>query len=193
VSGTSITVRVDDAGARAAFERARRAGLNMQPAWSVAGEHLKMVMRGHFDAGGRPGAWKKSQRGLEGGKTLWDSGRLATSIKPEAHRDDVVLGTNVAYAAVHQFGGTIRPKRSRWLTIPAEGVMGRARDFRDTFFMRAGGALLLMQKQGQDPRLLFTLVKQVTIPARPFLVVRDQDLAKVGRILTKFVTEAFRG
>ena len=40
---------------------------------------------------------------------LQDSGRLAASIVSRADASQAVVGTNVAYAAIHQFGGTTRP------------------------------------------------------------------------------------
>lgn len=61
--------------------------------------------------------WKPSRRAIEeGGQTLSDTGRLKGSIGYEATPEMVVVGTNVEYAAIHQFGGNTRrgkmPKRS---------------------------------------------------------------------------------
>lgn len=53
--------------------------------------------------------WKPSQRAIdEGGKTLTDSARLKSSITYEADGRSIRVGTNVAYARVHQegFSGT---------------------------------------------------------------------------------------
>lgn len=54
-----------------------------------------------------------------------------------------MLATNVPYAAIHEFGGTIRPKRGRWLWIPAAALQTPAGVFRgwdgvpwDTVFFR---------------------------------------------------------
>lgn len=49
--------------------------------------------------------WTPSARAeAEGGKTLTDSARLKSSITHEASASEVRVGTNVAYAAVHQLG-----------------------------------------------------------------------------------------
>lgn len=60
------------------------------------------------DPEGNP--WPKSIRAqLEGGRTLFDSGTLFRDLTHEATDQGVAVGTNLIYAAIHQFGGTIRP------------------------------------------------------------------------------------
>lgn len=55
--------------------------------------------------------WIKSRRAAEtGGRTLYMAGHLSRSITFEAARDRVAVGTNLVYAAIHQYGGTIKPK-----------------------------------------------------------------------------------
>jgi phage virion morphogenesis protein len=44
-----------------------------------------------------------------GGMILQDSGRLAASIVMESDADTARVGTNVRYAAIHQFGGRTPP------------------------------------------------------------------------------------
>jgi phage gpG-like protein len=83
-----------------------------------------------------------------------------------------IVGTNLAYAAIHEFGGTVTPKNVDWLTIPFEGVQGRARDYSDTFFAWSRNHnLILFQRagKGEKPRPLFVLVKKTEVPARPYL------------------------
>lgn len=82
-----------------------------------------------------------------------------------------VVGSSLPYATVHEFGATITPKNVSWLTIPFEGVTGRARDYENTFFAWRNNHLILFQSQGKNakPKALFTLVKQAEVPARPWL------------------------
>lgn len=55
--------------------------------------------------------WKPSIRAKEeGGLTLVKTPRLAVSFSPAATKDAAVWGTNVLYAAAHQFGVVIRAK-----------------------------------------------------------------------------------
>lgn len=67
--------------------------------------------------------WKKSKRATEGGKTLRDSSNLLSSIKPKPPTgNSIVVGTNKVYAAIHQFGGEIKPKNANALYFFVPGV-----------------------------------------------------------------------
>ncbi len=66
--------------------------------------------------------WDKSDRAEEeGGQTLSDTGRLKSSVSVSAGADSVEVGTNAIYAAIHQFGGDIKPKKGRALKF--NGIM----------------------------------------------------------------------
>lgn len=71
------------------------------------------------------------------GQPLLDTGRLRNSLTYAVQGDTVEVGTNVKYAAVHQFGAVIRAKNVPYLV-----------------FKTPTG---------------YAKVKQVTIPARPYL------------------------
>ena len=65
----------------------------------------------NFLAGGRPEKWPRSKRadrdagyGEESGQTLIDTTRLMNSITSEGDKTSVRVGTNVEYAAAHNFG-----------------------------------------------------------------------------------------
>lgn len=102
-------------------------------------------------------------------------GTLAASVKHRLEKFGGlslagVVYSNLVYAAIHEFGGTVTPKDAKWLTIPFEGVQGRAMDYQDTFFAKtASGNLVLFQKRGGEAIPLFLLVKKAEIPARPWL------------------------
>lgn len=55
---------------------------------------------------------------LRQGQPLVDTGRLRASITSKAGDREVVVGTNVQYARVHQFGAVIRPVRAKLLRFP---------------------------------------------------------------------------
>ena len=62
------------------------------------------------------------------GQPLRDTGRLRGSISPAADASGVTVGTNINYAAVHQFGATIKPKKAGGrLVFPGAGKMIFAR------------------------------------------------------------------
>lgn len=61
--------------------------------------------------------WKPSRRGAAEGHTLRDSLELYNRFAYEATPDSVAWGTNVIYAAIHQFGGTRPPKNAQALAF----------------------------------------------------------------------------
>lgn len=96
---------------------------------------------------------------------------LVGVVRPE---DESVL----EYAALQEYGGTIRPKNARALTIPLDAAKtsagvprGRARDFEDTFILRRDDDVpLIAQRRGREKIVpLFALVQEVTVDARPSL------------------------
>ncbi|QOF68306.1 phage virion morphogenesis protein [Actinobacillus sp. GY-402] len=68
---------------------------------SLAGTMESAVLQ-NFHVGGRP-AWKGLK--YREGMPLVDSENLMGSITSYYDNDSAVVGTNVAYAAIHQFGG----------------------------------------------------------------------------------------
>lgn len=63
--------------------------------------------------------WKPSQRALEeGGQTLRERGHLRQSIFSTSDANTALAGSDVIYAAIHQFGGTIRAKNGKALRTP---------------------------------------------------------------------------
>ncbi|MDE5831726.1 MAG: phage virion morphogenesis protein [Desulfovibrio sp.] len=72
------------------------------------------------DPQGNP--WKKSGRATEqSGQTLSDTGRLRKSVTYAASANKVVVGTNLKYARIHQFGGTIKAKNGKSLKFKGRG------------------------------------------------------------------------
>ncbi|RYL25110.1 phage virion morphogenesis protein [Acinetobacter piscicola] len=62
--------------------------------------------------------WQKSWRAqVQGGQTLRDTGRLHNSIFAKVQGNRITIGTNVKYAPILHFGGTIRPKSGKYLTF----------------------------------------------------------------------------
>ena len=106
--------------------------------------------------------WKTSIRAAtEGGKTLIKSSQLRTSIHPEADATGWAVGTNAKHAATHQFGATrtIRAKRAKALRFQVGGQW-------------------VSKKQ-----------VKVTIPARPFLGLTDDDWTEIKATIEDFVGE----
>ena len=121
------------------------------------------------------------------------TGRLRQSIAgrykagPAVH--DIVLsaggaraGKEVRYAAIHEYGGTVRPKNGRYLRIPMGAAVTGAGVDRFTTPLRQSGAGLFRVQKAEDGRLFlvktvgkgkgqpwYRLVTSARIPARPYL------------------------
>ncbi len=168
-AGVRIDVKWDDREVKAAL-RALSARLgNMRPVLDEIGARLtsSVIRRFETERGPDGAAWKKSGRARrEGGQTLTDTGRLRASITHRASRDEVVVGTNALYAAIHQFGGktparTIRPKHKKALFWP-----GAAHPV----------------KQVNHPGSV--------MPARPFLGVDEGDREMILRVIHRALERA---
>lgn len=100
-----VSITVDDSQLQAALRRLESSVLDMTPAMRKIAGTLAMVVEDNFEAEGRP-RWTPSQRASsEGGITLQQTGRLASSIVTDYDAASVVIGSNVEYARIHQFGG----------------------------------------------------------------------------------------
>ncbi len=102
-------------------------------------------------------------------------------IQESEHEIRGPVGTNLIYAAIQNYGGTITPKSAQFLTIPLDaaltpaGVMRwsareiiespSAGGYLGTFFRN--GVLFGKTASGIDP--LFALRTSVTIPPHPFM------------------------
>lgn len=139
----------------------------------------------------------------KGSNTLRDNGTLMGSIAAKATPAEASVGTNLAYARIQHFGGTIKAKR-QWLFIPAgyetrrlqrkyshaagELIRKLRADGYNVWFQVKGkkGVVMAEKKLKRYRRdesgkklhnafVLFILKKEVTIPARPFLVIDELD------------------
>jgi phage virion morphogenesis protein len=134
------------------------------PLFDAIGAMLVTSTQTRFEKGATPDGnpWPPSLRALAtGGKTLIDSARLFGSMTHEASDSGVAVGTNAIYAAIHQFGGTIRPKNAEALAF------------------QVGGQSVFAQS--------------VTLPARPFLGLDDEDRSAIEESVRKYLLEAVEG
>lgn len=51
----------------------------------------------------------------------WRSGKLAQSLTYKVHDDYADVGSNLVYAAIHEYGGTILPKKGKYLVFNIDG------------------------------------------------------------------------
>lgn len=134
-----------------------------------------------------------------GDKPLRDTGLLMASITStggQGHVEqltdrDLVVGTNLGRAAIHQYGGTITPKKGKYLAIPLTKEAQRAGSPSNfagdlvPIFGAKGGVLIEKKAKGRGKKqrveevAQFALVKSVVIPARPYLGFGQQLLGKI--------------
>ncbi|MGH6879282.1 phage virion morphogenesis protein [Hypericibacter sp.] len=162
MSGLTFTVELDDKDAQAGLQRLIALGQDLEPIMDEIGGMLETSTQMRFERGIGPDgqAWRISLRAAEEhGRTLVDSARLLNSITHAASSNSVEVGTNVIYAAVHQFGATIMAKAGGFLRFMVGGRWARK--------------------------------KSVTIPARPFLGIDNQDRDGIEQILGDHVRAAW--
>lgn len=158
------TVTVEDRELSAMIARLQKRLGDMTSAMDEIGGAVKLSVKRNFEEQGRPQRWKSSRRAQRsGGVTLSDTGRLRSSFthRPESHQ--VTIGTNVRYAAILHFGGRTPARRivarnGKALNIPGIGLR------------RA------VNHPGSN------------IPARPFLMLQEQDVATIGKIVDRYLT-----
>ncbi|OOF45620.1 phage virion morphogenesis protein [Rodentibacter trehalosifermentans] len=117
---------------------------------TIAGT-MQSAVDQNFEAGGRP-KWL-GVKSRPDGSPLIDSGALRNSIHASWDNDEAQVGTNLKYAAIHQFGGKTKPHKIKPVTKKA---------------LAFGG---IVRKSVNHPGS--------TIQARPFLVLTPQDEADI--------------
>lgn len=128
-------------------------------------------VRRNFREGGRPQKWLKSNRVKEdSGQTLRDTNRLMNSISYAIKGERVIIGTNVEYAATHHFGaikgsfGTVAAKVKAHQRVSKKGKKYTVREHERKMKLPWG-----------------------TIPARPFMVLQDEDLVAIEEVMAAHV------
>ncbi len=184
-AGVRIDVEWDDAGARAALGRAVTALDNPYEMYDEIGQMLASAVLRRFETETGPDGtkWAPSRRARKkGGQTLTDSARLRQSITHRADAAGVEVGTNVVYAAIHQFGGTIR-KKARKQTLEFDDDTGRFISRRNAARRKTGLIRIVNAQIGAH---------SVTMPARPYLGVSGDDRTAVLDIATRMLAETLR-
>lgn len=165
----TATVTIDQADLRRItwrLDRLAKTTGRLKPVLEEVGSALETSVSLRFERERGPGggAWKQSARAkVDGGQTLNDTGRLAQSITSRASDSDVAVGTNVIYAAIHQFGGVIKPVKARALVFAVPGRKGKVR------------------------------TRKVTMPARPFLGFDAVDRRRVEKIVIDALDRVLAG
>ena len=182
-AGVRITVDVEDASLRSALRRLTARVGDLKPVMDEIGSSLVTSTIDRFVAetgpDGKP--WEPSHRARrEGGQTLTDRGRLRASIVHRADAQGVDVGTNVVYAAIHQFGGTVK-RQARRQTLAFNKTGGGFASRRSTRRRRGGFVAIAFAEIGAH---------DVDMPARPFLGVTEADRVSILNIVQRAIEGA---
>lgn len=162
MAGATFKVSFDADQAKAAMHVLDMRAGDLSPLMDQIGALLEQSARDRIEDSnvapdGSP--WPVSMRAsLDGGRTLYDSGRLAASLTHMAGRNTAEIGSNLIYAGIHQEGGDIVPVSA--------GALGF-----------------------QLPDGTFVTTGKVTIPARPYLGVSDNDAEDIQDLTELFFTD----
>ena len=175
MTGSAIDITIDDHEVRDLFRRVLAHLGDMTPAMQVTGEIVRTSVVRNFELGGRPAPWKPLSettlaRRKKGGGILrvqGNAGGLMGSISYEAYPDHVLVGTNKIYGAVHQFGAT-------------KGEFG-------TIAVTVREHLRKGKTVREHTRSM--AIPWGDIPARPYLMVQDEDWDEIRAALGDFLTE----
>ena len=170
MAGVTITATFDDGNVASALARLGAALADTAPLLDSIGVYGRDSTRERFTSQTAPSGtpWKAlspAYASLKGGgkDILTLNYVLRNSITYGAGLAEVRWGSNVVYAAVHQFGATIVPKTARALRF----------------------------RLGLDGRMVFA--KSVTIPARPYLGLSAEDREEIEARGGAFLRSAWAG
>ena len=177
-----ITLKVDDRQIRGLLDKLAQRLDDMTPAMKRIANQLEATVKRNFREGGRPEKWKPSKRVLKhGGQTLRETGRLRSSITPDHGRNYAEVGTSVEYAPTHQFGAKKGEFGRKKVTIKAHRRKVKSRDIRKGRHLVAKGVTFVKEHE----RIME--FPWGDIPARPFMVVPDEDMEDIKDILVRFI------
>lgn len=128
--------------------------------------------------------------------------RLRSSVKTSGNKLNDLQGqfSGPFYLKAQEYGAVIRPKRSKYLTIPLPAALNSngtpkkksAREWQNTFIQKSKkGNLIIFQKRGKDIVPLYVLKTQVRIPPR--LGARETITKGLPYFVDKAVDAMLRG
>ncbi len=144
----------------------------------ITSVHENFLMGGRFDRGGSFNGGDKRWKDLSDvtkkarekikkwpGQLLRVSGRLFNSIVTKVAKDSAEVGTNVEYARMHQYGAKKGSFGHKTVTVKSH-----------TKTMHGKKVTVKSHQKRQ-------LLPWGDIPARPFLVVQEEDLSQIGDMI----------
>jgi len=120
-----VTIKIDSEQLQKELKKLLQLARDRRPLMKNIAGMMHNAVEENFAQEGRP-KWiplspitiaARQKKGYWPGQILQQTGKLAASISSYADNDQAVVGTNVVYAAIHQFGG--KAGRGKKVNIPA--------------------------------------------------------------------------
>lgn len=168
MSGDGLTLTLDRAGFDATISKLLAGVTDFSQVTPVIAELLQDSVRRNFREGGRPEKWPVSKRAeAEGGQTLLKWSTLMSSIVGVGDNDSVRVGTNVAYAAAHNFGV------DKQIT---QQVREHVRRITQAFGKPIEQTAVQVKSHSRK--------RHLKIPQREFMLVQDEDWEDIHDVIT---------
>jgi hypothetical protein len=169
----------DSAAGLEAFAKHYSGRMNKVPA--ILKKELQLYIRAVADSlsqqhgGSWPGGTTKTTMSRRSGNTMK---AIKRSVKVRGGQNINSIQGQIggpSWLGIHEYGGRIRVKRAKYLTIPLPPALDKrgvpkkksAREWNNTFVRKSKkGNLLIFQKRGRNIVPLYVLKKEVRIPAR---------------------------
>ncbi|KVE36238.1 virion morphogenesis protein [Burkholderia sp. BDU5] len=191
-----IEIEIDDSRYAATMERVRALMQDASPVTALISGLMADAVEENFAQQGRP-KWlglspktlKRRREEAGTGKILQRSGRLASSITSAHDATTARVGTNIVYAAIHQFGGAIQRH-------PMSGFV-RLRKDRNGMIMRQANHphLAVFAKNGHKRVKIVKWTRSqgwtIKIPARPFFALTEADNIGIESEVTAYLRRLF--
>ena len=122
----SIEIKVDDKEIQQLLKKLISKTANLRPLMKNITAIMMDSTEENFEKEGRPDKWtslakstikQRTKKGYWPGRILQVRGELAASITSKSDDNSAVVGTNKAYAAIHQLGGNTG--KNKKIEIPA--------------------------------------------------------------------------
>jgi phage virion morphogenesis protein len=159
----TIDIKIQDEQVKAMLADLKARAQNLKPAMSIVGQIVRSSVIKNFMQGGRPEKWKPlAESTILGGirkKDFTKEGRLREPVSRRLRGDKVLIDTA-------RLMNSIKPKAFADRAEVGTNVIYSA-------IHQFGG------KAGRG--------KKVTIPARPFLMVQDEDWTEIKSALTEYL------
>lgn len=175
MTGVSMKLTGEDVAQAELADTKRRAD-DPTGMYANIGMSLVTSTQHRFETGTAPDGspWPPSIRALAfGGKTLIESARLFRSITFQASHSGVEVGSNVVYAAIHNFGGVIH-----------RAAHAMVLNFRKT---KSGQQRFAKAKKATSSRKVDVAAYSVTMPKRTFIGLDQADERSIERIVENWL------